>query len=180
MKSYCSVLVSSQLHCVGVDHVHARIGKRMLIQSRHHRMRGEQTRHLRIQIHQRDALDRWILQDFADRQSVAAAQHQHAMRAGKRGKSRMHQRFVIAVFVARAELQMRIQEQPQIVFPLGKHDALIGRIAAEDHLVGVEAIVGGGWRSDRRRPFPRRAAPGRQRHPLRRAMSVRPICSRNK
>ena len=39
---------------------------------------------------------------------------------------------------------MRIQEQPQIVLPLRQYDALIARIAAEDHFVGIEAVVGGG------------------------------------
>ena len=97
-----------------------------------------------IEIHQRDAFDVGIFQDLADRQPVAAAQHQHAARAGKRRQAGMHQRFVIAVLVARAELQVRVEEQPQIVLPLRQHDALVARVAREDHLVGVEIVVGGG------------------------------------
>src|ERR1700683_1698987 len=66
------------------------------------------------------------------------------MRAGERGEPRMDQGFMITVFIARAELQMRVQEQPQIVLPLCEYDALIGSIAAENHFVGIQAVVGGG------------------------------------
>ena len=48
-------------------------------------MRGEQPRHFRIQLHLGDALDRRILQDFPNREAVAAAHHQNATRARKRG-----------------------------------------------------------------------------------------------
>ena len=75
---------------VGVDDVDTWGGERMLVQCREHRVRGEKLRHLRIEIHERHAFDRWILQDFAHRQAVAAAQHQHAAGAGKRGQARMH------------------------------------------------------------------------------------------
>ena len=48
---------------------------------------------------------------------------------GKRRESGMDQRFVIAVLVAGAELEMRVEKQPQVVLPLGQDDALIARVA---------------------------------------------------
>ena len=54
----------------------------------------------------------------------------------------MHQRFVIAILVARAELQMRVQEQAHIVLPPGQDDVLIRRIAGQDDLVGVDVVLG--------------------------------------
>ena len=65
------------------------VGERMLIQCGDHRVRGEQVRHLGIEIHQRDVFHGWIFQDFADGQAVAAAQHQDAVRARKRRETRM-------------------------------------------------------------------------------------------
>src|SRR5271167_1767192 len=56
----------------------------------------------------------------------------------------MDQRFVIAIFVAGAELEMRIEKEPQIVFPLGQNDVLVASVAAEDYFVGVERVVGRG------------------------------------
>ena len=54
----------------------------------------------------------------------------------------MHQRLVIAVLIARAELQVRAEEQPDVVFPLGQHNSLVARVARKDHLIGVEIIIG--------------------------------------
>ena len=53
----------------------------------------------------------------------------------------MHQRLVITILIARAELQVRTQEQAHVVFPLGEHDALVTRVAREDDLVGVEIVI---------------------------------------
>ena len=55
----------------------------------------------------------------------------------------MHQRFVIAVFVARAELQMAVEEQAQIVLESCQHDVLVARVAGEDDLVGVDVVLRG-------------------------------------
>ncbi len=54
----------------------------------------------------------------------------------------MHQRFVIAVFVAGAELQVAVEKQSQVVLPAGQHDALIGRSVGEDDFVGIELFLG--------------------------------------
>ena len=53
----------------------------------------------------------------------------------------MYQRFVITILIARAELQVRTQEQPHVIFPLGQHDALVARVAREDDLVSVEIVI---------------------------------------
>ena len=127
---------------VGVDHVDPRVAERIVVQRREHGMLGEQVRHLRIEVDQRDAFEVRVFEQFAHGQAVAAAQHQRAARAGQRRQAGMHQRFVIAVFVARAELQMRVQEQAQVVFPFGDDDALVARLALKDHFVGVELVVG--------------------------------------
>ena len=107
-----------------------------------HRICAEELRHLRIEIHQRDLLDRRILQNLAHRQAVAAAEHQHATRSRQRRQSGMHERLVIAILVARAELQVRAEEQPQVVLPLRQHDSLVSRVAREDDFVGVEVVIG--------------------------------------
>ena len=53
----------------------------------------------------------------------------------------MHQRLMIAVFITRAELQMRAQKESNVVLPLSQNDALVLRIAREDDVVRVELIV---------------------------------------
>ncbi len=63
--------------------------------------------------------------------------------AGIAAKPGMHQRFVIAVFVARAELQVTVEEQPQVVLESGQHDVLVARIARENDLVGIDVVFGG-------------------------------------
>ena len=101
-------------------------------------MRREEARHLGIEIDQRHALDLRIAQHLAQRQPVAAAEDEHAARRRQRRQPRVHERLVVAVLVARAELQVRVEEQPQVVLPGGQHDALVGRGPREHHLVGVE------------------------------------------
>ena len=58
-----------------------------------------------------------------------------------RGQRRVHQRLVIAILVARAELQMRVQEQSQIVLPPCQDDVLIRRIPGEDDVVGIDPVI---------------------------------------
>ena len=89
-------------------------------------------------------LDLRVLQDFADGQAVAAAEDEYAARGGKRGESGMDQRFVIAIFVARAELEVGVEEEADVVFPAGEDDTLVARVAREDDFVGVEVVFGGG------------------------------------
>src|SRR5579884_2077574 len=55
----------------------------------------------------------------------------------------MHQRLVVTVLIARTELQVLIEEEPQVVLPFRQHDALITRLPAEDHVIRVQLVVGG-------------------------------------
>ena len=54
----------------------------------------------------------------------------------------MDQRLMIAVFVARTELQMAVQEQPDIVLEAREDDVLVTRVASEDDLVGINIVFG--------------------------------------
>ena len=56
----------------------------------------------------------------------------------------MNQRFVIAVFVARAELQMAVQEEAKVVLEAREHDMLVARVASKDDFVGVDVVFGRG------------------------------------
>src|SRR5690348_9655788 len=56
----------------------------------------------------------------------------------------MDERFVIPVFIARAELQMAVEKKSNVVFEAREHDMLITRVAREDDVVGVDIVLGGG------------------------------------
>ena len=107
-------------------------------------MRSEQPGHVRIQIDQGHRFDRGMAQNLAHRQPVATAEHQHPARPGQRAQPRMHQRFVIAVFIAGAELQVAVEKQPQIILPAGDDDALIGRAQGQNDFIAVEIFLGQG------------------------------------
>src|SRR5215213_3994778 len=113
-----------------------------MVQRHERRVGGEDPRHLRIQIDERDRLDRRMLQQLADGESVAAAEHEDAPRGRTRRKPRVYERLMIAVLVAGAELEVRVEPEPEVVLPGGQHDPLVARVAREDHLVGVDAVLG--------------------------------------
>src|SRR5450755_1430447 len=56
----------------------------------------------------------------------------------------MDKRFVVAVFVARAELQMAVQKKTEIVFETRQHKMLIAAVACKDNLIGINVVFGGG------------------------------------
>src|ERR1700722_18470860 len=56
----------------------------------------------------------------------------------------MDQGFVVAVFVARAELEMAVEEKADVVFEAREDEMLVTRVAGEDDLVGVDVVFGGG------------------------------------
>ena len=116
-------------------------GKRVAIERAQQRRGREELRHLRIEVDQRDRFDLRVAQDLAHRQPVAAAEHQHAPRAGQRRQPGVHQRLVVAVLVARAELQVAVEEQAHVLAPLRDHDALVFRRAGEDDLVRVQPLL---------------------------------------
>ena len=86
----------------------------------------EQLRHVRVELDQRDLLDARVLEHLAHRHAVAAAEHEHAPRRAVRGQRRVHQRLVVAVLVARVELQVAVEEQAHAGVADGDDDALVG------------------------------------------------------
>ncbi len=116
----------------------------MSIELGEHGMRGEKLGHFGVEIDEGDAFDLRIFQDFADGEAVAAAEDQNAARRGNCGEAGMDESFVVAVFVAGAELQMAIEEEAKIVFEASEDEMLIARVAGEDDVVGVDVVFGGG------------------------------------
>ena len=129
---------------VGVDDVNARREEGFSIELGEHRVRGEKLGHFGIEIDERDAFDLGIFQDFADGEAVAAAEDQNAARCGNCREAGMNESFVIAVFVARAELQVAVEKEAQVVFEAGEDEMLVARVAGEDDFVGVDVVFGGG------------------------------------
>ena len=111
--------------------------QRIPIEPGQQRLRFEEPGDVAVEVHQRDGLHVGIPEDFADRQSIAAPEHEHRTGLGQLGQSRMHQCLVIAVFVARAELQVAVEVQSQVRAVAGEHDALVGRRLGVDDRIGV-------------------------------------------
>ena len=106
-------------------------------------MRRE-ARHRGVEVHERDALDLGVLQDLADGEAVAAAEHGDAPRA-RRGRERgVHERLVVPVLVHGRELEVPVQEELE-ARPVSRHDdALVRRRLGDDDLVGVLVLLGDG------------------------------------
>src|SRR5215208_1870656 len=102
-------------------------------------MSGEDPGHLRIEVHERDRLDRGMLEQLADGQSVATAEHEDAPGGRTCRETRVHERLVVAVLVPGAELEVRVEPEAKVVLPRRQYDPLVARAAREDHLVGVDA-----------------------------------------
>jgi len=60
---------------------------------------------------------------------------------GQTGETGMDQRLMVAVLVARRELQVAVEPQAQIVLPARDDDALIGSAFGVDHLVAKDAFL---------------------------------------
>jgi hypothetical protein len=56
--------------------------------------------HLGVEVHENYVRHGGIFQDFPDGDAVAATEHEHIARPSEPGQARVHQRFVVAVFVA--------------------------------------------------------------------------------
>ena len=97
---------------------------------------------MRIELDQRHPLDARVLEDLADRHAVAAADHEHAARLSRRRQSRVDQRLVITVFVARMELQVAVEEEPNAGMAGRDDDPLVSAGLAVEHVVRVEAVLG--------------------------------------
>src|SRR4029077_13684022 len=88
--------------------------------------------------------DLWILQDFANRETVATAKNQDAARSRAGGEARMNERFVVAIFVARTELQMAVKKKSQVILEAREHEMLVMRVASKNNFVGVDIVLGRG------------------------------------
>ncbi len=84
-----------------------------------------------------------ILQDFANGEAIATAENQDAAGNRDSGKSGMDKRFMIAIFIAGAELQMAVEKKPQIVLETGEDEMLVTSVARKNDLVGVDVVLGG-------------------------------------
>src|SRR6266568_1033473 len=124
--------------------MHARGEQRLVVELGQHGMRREKLGHLRVEIHQRDAIDLGIFQDFANGEAITAAENQDAARSRNGRKAGMNQSFVVAVFVARAELQVAVEKETQIVLETRENQMLVTRIAGEDDFIGVNIVLCGG------------------------------------
>src|SRR5712692_7304326 len=130
--------------CIRVDDVHAGGKQRLVIEIRQHRVRRKNPGHLGIEIDQSDALDLRILQDFTNGEAVAPAENQDAAWSRDSGQAGMDKRFMVAVFVAGAELQMTVEKKAQVILEAGEDEMLVVSVAGKYNLVGVDIVFGGG------------------------------------
>src|SRR5262249_30348662 len=77
-----------------------------------------------------------IFQNFPDRHPVTAAKHQDPFWMRNRGKSRLNERFVIPIFIARAKLKVRVEKQANVVFLASNENPLIRCGLGENRLSG--------------------------------------------
>src|SRR5215470_9307171 len=54
----------------------------------------------------------------------------------------MDQCFVIAIFIARTELQMAVEEEPNVVFEASKDDVLVTGVAGKNDFIGIDVFLG--------------------------------------
>ena len=135
---------SNPRKCVGVDDVHAGREQRVVIEPGQHGIGGKNLGHLGIEIDESDAFDLWILQNFANGKAIAAAENQDPARGRNGGQAGMDKRFMVAVFVARAELQMTVEKEAKVVLEAREHEMLIRSVAGKNNLVGVDIVFGRG------------------------------------
>ena len=83
-----------------------------------------------------------VLQNFTRGQAVAAPQDQHAPGIGHAAQHRPHQRFVIAIFIARRKLQIAVEPQPHVIALPGQDNALVGCGPGVDHRLLIVANLG--------------------------------------
>src|SRR6267143_2293390 len=90
-----------------------------------------------------NALDLRILQNFANGKAIASAKNQDAPRGRNGCESGMDERFMVTVFIARAELQMAIEKKAQIVLKTRENQMLVMGNAGKNNIVGVDVVFGG-------------------------------------
>src|SRR5437899_4590038 len=117
---------------IGVDDVYARRKQRFVIQPGQHGVRGKNPRHFRIEIDKGNALNLRVFEDFTNGEAIASAKNQDVARSGNGGQAGMDKRFVVAVFVAGAELQVAIEKKPQVVLETREDQMLVVRVAGKN------------------------------------------------
>src|SRR6266481_2135320 len=60
------------------------------------------------------------------------------------GKTGMDKRFMVAVFVAGAELQMAVEKKTEVVLEAREDEMLIMSVAGKNDLVGIDVVFSGG------------------------------------
>ena len=103
---------------------------------------GKGAGHFRVQIDEGDVLNLLIFQHFARREAVAAAEDEDARGRTSHLHRRQHQRFVVARFVARGELQVAIEIKAGVVLPAGDDEALVGRVPLVHDRIAKVALLG--------------------------------------
>ena len=124
--------------------MHAGREQRVVIEPGQHGIGGKNLGHLGIEIDESDAFDLRILQNFANGKAIAAAENQDPARGRNGGQAGMDKRFMVAVFVARAELQMTVEKEAKVVLEAREHEMLIRSVAGKNNLVGVDIVFGRG------------------------------------
>jgi hypothetical protein len=160
------VALAEPAHGVLVHQLDARIGERAAVELGERRVLARETRHLGVDVDQRDVLDRAVEQDLAHREPVSPAEHEHAPRLGPQREGRMHQRLVVAVLVDARELQPAVQVELETGRAARHDDALVGRRLGQDDVVAVERRLAaardrarGAEQRHERREHQRRARP---------------------
>ena len=127
---------------VVIDDFGFRVRQRTLVQAAQFGRSAEGFGHFGIQIHQRQLFYLRVFQHFPRSQSVAAAQNQHVFRLLHHLHGGQHQGFVVTRLVARRKLQVAVDVEPRIVFPLRYHQPLVGRVAFKHHRIAEIALFG--------------------------------------
>ena len=83
-----------------------------------------------------------VFQDFARRQSVAAAEDEDAGGVLNHLHGGQDEGFVVTGFVARGELQVAVDVEAGVVFPAGYDEPLVGRVALIDDRIAEIALFG--------------------------------------
>src|SRR5581483_4135980 len=106
-----------------------------------HALRREEPRHLGVEVDERRLLDERVLEDLAEREPVAAAADEdaRAARADERD-GRVDERLVVAELVLGAELEVAVQEEPEVALGAREDDPLVARLLGEDDR-RVEEVV---------------------------------------
>ena len=100
-----------------------------------------QIRHRRIDVDEGSRFKRGIFQHFPHGETVAAAKHEHPLRAWTQRIRRMHEGFVVTVFVRGRELEVPVEEQLKPRTVSRDHEALVRRGLRVDDLVRVHLLL---------------------------------------